>query len=465
MQTQAYFDDIQLQILRELKRATSSIHIAVAWFTDPEIFAALCERARAGVRVELVIFNDAINRKSGIEYELLNALGGLFLLVGDKKRNSTVMHNKFCVIDATAVITGSYNWSRQAQANDENVTVITDHPELASQFLAEFEAILERNAGKGAGVGDHGKILQRLEALRHVLPLEDDDDIELQVAKLRKLLPADSDDFVEITKILVLIDGGDFDTAVTRIADYIQRRKQVTVYADPEIPELKLELKALELQIGSLENEKADLEKLLFSFHHRHTVELGELIRKILQLREQVLAAVAEEDETKQEEYEEARRDSAEYEEDYQETIQQEIIVLNAAEQEEIKAIFRAALKMCHPDVVAPEFREEATRLCAQLNEANSRNNVTRVKAIYENLMQGIFKPLSDTVGDAQRLLREVVKHRSKVKDLARELFTLRTSETYLKVKEIANWDAYFAKLHEQLQEELLVLEERARAL
>ena len=42
MQTQAYFDDIQLHIMHVLGKATKSIHIAVAWFTDPEIFSLLC---------------------------------------------------------------------------------------------------------------------------------------------------------------------------------------------------------------------------------------------------------------------------------------------------------------------------------------------------------------------------------------------------------------------------------------
>lgn len=53
MQTQAYFEDIQLQILHELRKASISIHIAVAWFTDPVIFAQLCQKAGSGVRVEL----------------------------------------------------------------------------------------------------------------------------------------------------------------------------------------------------------------------------------------------------------------------------------------------------------------------------------------------------------------------------------------------------------------------------
>ncbi|TAE00475.1 MAG: hypothetical protein EAZ97_05805 [Bacteroidetes bacterium] len=33
------------------------------------------------------------------------------------------MHNKFCVIDSDIVLTGSYNWTNQAQRNDENITV------------------------------------------------------------------------------------------------------------------------------------------------------------------------------------------------------------------------------------------------------------------------------------------------------------------------------------------------------
>jgi len=133
--TQAYFEDIQFHIIREIRRATTSIHIAIAWFTDPEIFVELCEKARKGVRVELIVFDDAINRKCGLPYDRLNELGGVFIMVGDKKRNSAVMHNKFCVLDASTVINGSYNWSRQAKDNYENITIISDQPELASQFL------------------------------------------------------------------------------------------------------------------------------------------------------------------------------------------------------------------------------------------------------------------------------------------------------------------------------------------
>jgi len=458
VQTQAYFDDIQLQIIRELRRAESSIHIAVAWFTDAEIFEVLCAKAQAGVRVELIVVNDSINKNSSIEFCRLVDLGGCFLMVGDKKKNSSMMHNKFCVIDAATVITGSYNWSRQAQANYENITVISEHPELARQFLAEFEAIIERCAGVGIGTVDHGKILQRIEALRHIIELEDEDDISLQVAKLKKLLP-DYKGYSDVSEIIALVEGGDCERAVSLITAFANRSKQVSVYTDPEIPELTLELKALELQVGSLENEKAEMEKTLFAFHHRHAVELGGLIRQLLRLREEKLKTEAEQDSDKQKEYEEARRDAEDYEQDYQETVQQEVFALSEAKQQEMKAIYRACTKMCHPDVVAEEFKVDATRLFAQLAEANSRNDFQAVAAIFENLKGGIFKPLSETIGDAQRLHHEVVRCRTKVKNLSREIFALRTSETFRKVSKIKDWDTYFVETRQQLQDELDGLE------
>ena len=49
------------------------------------------------------------------------------------------MHNKFCVIDGKHVITGSYNWTHRAKSNDENITVFSDNPEIASRFLKEFD--------------------------------------------------------------------------------------------------------------------------------------------------------------------------------------------------------------------------------------------------------------------------------------------------------------------------------------
>ncbi|MFH2120798.1 MAG: phospholipase D-like domain-containing protein [Pseudomonadota bacterium] len=458
MQTQAYFDDIQLHILYELRKATTSIHIAVAWFTDPEIFEQLCQKAGSGVRVELIVVNDSINRKSGIEHERLRNLGGVFMMVGDKKKSSAIMHNKFCVIDGATVITGSYNWSRQAQQNSENITIISDHPELARQFIQEFESIFERHSGKGVVGADLGKIVARLEALRLVIELDDEDDIELHLNKLKKLLSG-GDEYAEVNEIIARIEMDQLDQATNYIETFVRSRKQIAVYLDPDIPELTLELKTMEIQVGALEDEKTELEKLLHIYNYRHAAEVGEIIRRILLLRRDQLKGEAKQDESKEDEYQEARKDYEEYDRDYQETSMKELFKITEAEQQELKATFRACSKMCHPDVVALEFKGEATIMFAKLSEANEKNDIAAVKAIYEQLQKGIFAPMSATVSDAQKLHKQVVRMRGKVKDLAVAIFTIRSSEAYRKVVAIKDWDEYFARLKEQLQTELDRLE------
>jgi len=114
---------------------------------------------------------------------------------------------------------------------------------------------------------------------------------------------------------------------------------------------------------------------------------------------------------------------------------------------------------MCHPDVVAQEFKDEATKLFARLSEANEKNDIPAVKNIYKQLQKGIFAPMSATVSDAQKLHKQVVRIRGKAKDLAIAIFAIRTAEAYRKVIAIEDWDEYFAKLKRQLQTELESLE------
>jgi phosphatidylserine/phosphatidylglycerophosphate/cardiolipin synthase-like enzyme len=65
MQTTAHFDRIHETILTELQKAQKSLYVAVAWFTDHNLFQALCRRAAAGAAVELMITSDAINFREG----------------------------------------------------------------------------------------------------------------------------------------------------------------------------------------------------------------------------------------------------------------------------------------------------------------------------------------------------------------------------------------------------------------
>jgi phosphatidylserine/phosphatidylglycerophosphate/cardiolipin synthase-like enzyme len=53
------------------------------------------------------------------------------------------MHHKFCIIDGYVVITGSYNWSYNAENNDENILICSGNTDLVNQYKKELKRIIE----------------------------------------------------------------------------------------------------------------------------------------------------------------------------------------------------------------------------------------------------------------------------------------------------------------------------------
>jgi phosphatidylserine/phosphatidylglycerophosphate/cardiolipin synthase-like enzyme len=55
--------------------------------------------------------------------------------------NPSFLHHKLIVVDERIVITGSLNFSTNAEeSNDENVLII-DNPEIAALYIQEFERV------------------------------------------------------------------------------------------------------------------------------------------------------------------------------------------------------------------------------------------------------------------------------------------------------------------------------------
>ncbi len=134
---EAHFQDIQNKILAALDLAQVSIRVVMAWFTNETLFNKLLEKAKEGIDVQIAIFDDGINKKHGVEISKLPH----FLI--KRGQRGGLMHNKFCVVDNQVVITGSYNWSDNAEfRNDENVTVEMD-PAQATKYSVEFRRLTQ----------------------------------------------------------------------------------------------------------------------------------------------------------------------------------------------------------------------------------------------------------------------------------------------------------------------------------
>jgi phosphatidylserine/phosphatidylglycerophosphate/cardiolipin synthase-like enzyme len=103
-------------------------------FTQDDLGAALLARAEAGVDV-MGIFE---TRGSETEFSELPALYCAGLLVR-QDGNPGTFHHKVFIVDGEIVVTGSLNFSENADdSNDENVVVI-GNSDIAAQYLAEFE--------------------------------------------------------------------------------------------------------------------------------------------------------------------------------------------------------------------------------------------------------------------------------------------------------------------------------------
>jgi phosphatidylserine/phosphatidylglycerophosphate/cardiolipin synthase-like enzyme len=130
-------DGTAAEIIRHIQGAQESVYFMAFSFTSDDIASALLAKAAEGVLVTGVVESSQVQSNTGGEYDLLRE-AGLDVRLDSNPRN---MHHKVIIIDALSVITGSYNFSANAERrNDENTLVIHD-PAIADQFLAEFERV------------------------------------------------------------------------------------------------------------------------------------------------------------------------------------------------------------------------------------------------------------------------------------------------------------------------------------
>ena len=135
----AYFSGIRNRIIPCLNNATKKIQVAMAWFTSNELFEALINALNRDVDVELILLDNAINYMYYAPdfNELINA-GGKLRIAGPEVG---FMHHKFCVIDDSLVITGSYNWTYYAETRNVENIVISDNSDIVMLFSAEFQRL------------------------------------------------------------------------------------------------------------------------------------------------------------------------------------------------------------------------------------------------------------------------------------------------------------------------------------
>lgn len=463
MELKAYFSNIHKVIISHLETAQSDIVAAIAWFTDRDIFEVLCKKADSGVNVSVALIGDEINRGAGgLNFHRLSNLGGKVVFLPPGSRDEPTMHHKFCVIDCITVITGSYNWSHKARSNDENITVVTESSDFASNYLEVFNSLLVR-AGHGAPVViDADAARRRLEMVRNLILLGEQDDIDTHVRKLRPIAEA-----LQASRIIAALDKGEYRLALQEIDDHLRKATALVAAGASDIPRLRFQLTVLELRLESLSDEKAELERRLLSFNRRHSDALGDLIQRLLKAQAELARILASERESKTErvEAEAAARDAEEayngYSRQHEELKSLEPLPkLDEENERQLKALYRKACSLCHPDKVAQDKKAAAHQVFVEIQDAYRSNNIAKLREIYEALVAGgLPSPRSTTLSQVEALKGAIAELEYAIARIVAELKALQEGDAGRFMEAAgpteADWQHFFEQQRRVLEAEL----------
>lgn len=138
---QVYFSPqggCQQAIIGKIGKAKKTLDIAMFSFTNRELGNAVIAARDRGVEVRVVLDESQAANKYSKKNYFLNKGISIRLARG---LGRGIMHHKFAVIDGQVILTGSFNWTANAEENNfENLLVIYS-PVLAMKYADEFQKI------------------------------------------------------------------------------------------------------------------------------------------------------------------------------------------------------------------------------------------------------------------------------------------------------------------------------------
>ena len=138
-----FTENIEKVIIDNFQNADKSIVIVVAWFTNPKIIDALVNIKRSkSISIDILVDDNHINHKYFFQKfsKYLDDEG-----INVKKQNiKAFIHHKYSVIDNCKIIIGSYNYTKKANYNKENIAIHEDMG-IASYFTRLFQFMTIEN--------------------------------------------------------------------------------------------------------------------------------------------------------------------------------------------------------------------------------------------------------------------------------------------------------------------------------
>jgi phosphatidylserine/phosphatidylglycerophosphate/cardiolipin synthase-like enzyme len=121
-------------VVREIKAARREVLVLAYSFTSRAIAEALVDAKMRGVHVEIVLDHSNENEPhTDLHFFVEQGLAPLI------DAEHAIAHNKVMILDSRTLVTGSFNFTQQAESrNAENLLILKGHPELVQLYRHNF---------------------------------------------------------------------------------------------------------------------------------------------------------------------------------------------------------------------------------------------------------------------------------------------------------------------------------------
>ena len=127
------------KVVDMFRTCKKTLDLAIFTLTKDSISNAIEEAYKRGVKVRLIA-DDSCSLMLGSDVRKLAAIG----VPTKTDRAKYYMHNKVAIIDKSVLVTGSYNWSRQAtNYNQENI-LFFENKDLCEKYTQEYDKLWEQ---------------------------------------------------------------------------------------------------------------------------------------------------------------------------------------------------------------------------------------------------------------------------------------------------------------------------------
>ena len=127
----------EIHLINLISKTKTSLDIAMFTINNIKIASEIKSIFSRGIKLRILSDSECIKMPSSNVYSL--AAMGISVKIDDSVRYH--MHHKFCVIDKSVVVTGSFNWTDQAVNHNQENLLFIENKELASKYSNEFEKL------------------------------------------------------------------------------------------------------------------------------------------------------------------------------------------------------------------------------------------------------------------------------------------------------------------------------------